>query len=390
MIEKLKNNRLYIKYGIIIIFVAVVLVLTVKAIEHGDAFISFIAYEGKRFLSVISPVIYAVLLSYLLWMPVSYSHGLLSKGINLITKRNANEKYNKLIRFISILIVFFIGIYALVLIFKFLVPPILESITKIINSLPYVQEQIKEWSALIVEGLKNNNIDVKLPSEFSSEIVNMVGAVAQDSLNFFIGTISGISSFLLDFVVILILTIYFLMDKERLICQLKKLRDVLLPKKVGRALSIFLYDLDNIVGRFILGEILDSIIVAVVSTGLLLLIGHPFAVLIGFIAGVTNIIPYIGPVIGAVLAFLFGIFTSIPLGVTGAVLLLLYQQIDGNIIQPKIVGDKIGLSPVWILIAVLIGGSYFGALGMILSIPFAGLLRVYFNRYSEYKKIKES
>ena len=69
----------------------------------------------------------------------------------------------------------------------------------------------------------------------------------------------------------------------------------------------------------------------------------------------------------------------------GAVLLLLYQQIDGNLVQPKIVGDQIGLSPVWILIAVLIGGSYFGALGMILSMPVAGLMRVYLNRYARYK-----
>ena len=167
---------------------------------------------------------------------------------------------------------------------------------------------------------------------------------------------------------------------------MKRLRDVLLPYKVGRALTIFLLDLDNIVGRFIVGEILDSVIVGVVSTILLLIIRHPFAVLIGVIAGVTNIIPYIGPVIGAALAFFFGIFTSLPLGIIGAILLLLYQQIDGNFVQPKIVGDKIGLSPVWILIAVLIGGSYFGPIGMILSMPVAGLLKVYFNRYSEYKK----
>lgn len=101
----------------------------------------------------------------------------------------------------------------------------------------------------------------------------------------------------------------------------------------------------------------------------------------------VNIIPYVGPIIGAALAFGLGIFSSLGLGVSGAILLLLYQQIDGNFVQPKIVGDKVGLIPVWILIAVLIGGSYFGAIGMILSIPVAGLIRIYFNRYAKYKNI---
>lgn len=382
MIEKLKKNKMYIKYGVFIIFIAIVVVLTIKTITYGEAMISFVIVQFKRFLDIISPIIYAILLAYLLYEPMKF----IEKNIYKIINDKRKEKYSKLIRLLSILLVFLLVILGLVLIYNFLIPPIINNVKDVVNSLPEVEKQMREWFSEIISNLSNKNITVESAGNLSGDIVNKVGLMADKILNVTINVVSGLSSFVVNFIVTIILTIYFLIDKERLVYQMKRLRDVLLPYKVGRALTIFLLDLDNIVGRFIVGEILDSVIVGVVSTILLLIIRHPFAVLIGVIAGVTNIIPYIGPVIGAALAFFFGIFTSLPLGIIGAILLLLYQQIDGNFVQPKIVGDKIGLYPVWILIAVLIGGSYFGPIGMILSMPVAGLLKVYFNRYSEYKK----
>lgn len=382
MIEKLKKNKMYIKYGVFIIFIASIVVLTIKTITYGEVMVSFVIVQFKRFLDIISPIIYAILLAYLLYEPMKF----IEKNIYKIINDKRKEKYSKLIRLLSILLVFLLVILGLVLIYNFLIPPIINNVKDVVNSLPEVEKQMREWFSEIISNLSNKNITVESAGNLSGDIVNKVGLMADKILNVTINVVSGLSSFVVNFIVTIILTIYFLIDKERLVYQMKRLRDVLLPHKVGRALTIFLLDLDNIVGRFIVGEILDSVIVGVVSTILLLIIRHPFAVLIGVIAGFTNIIPYIGPVIGAALAFFFGIFTSLPLGIIGAILLLLYQQIDGNFVQPKIVGDKIGLSPVWILIAVLIGGSYFGPIGMILSMPVAGLLKVYFNRYSEYKK----
>ena len=334
MIDKLKKDKFYIKYGIIIIFIAIMVVLTAKTITHGEEILHWTIRSINRFISIIAPVIYAFLIAYLLYQPIKFIEKYFNKRIS--SKNKKNKDYSRLVRTLSISIVFIATIIILIIVYNYLIPPILQNIKNIIASLPEFQEKLIMWVNEAVEKLNSKNID-------------------------------------------------FLIYKEVLVRQIRKVRDVLLPKSVGTALTIFLHDLDNIVGRFLVGEILDSTIVGIVSTVLLLIIKHPFAVLIGFIAGITNVIPYVGPIIGAALAFFFGIFTSIPLGVMGAVLLLLYQQIDGNLVQPKIVGDQIGLSPVWILIAVLIGGSYFGALGMILSMPVAGLMRVYLNRYARYK-----
>lgn len=384
MIDKLRNNKFYIKYGVIIIFIALVVILTVKTIVYSENIIEWIVYQFKNFIGIIKPILYAMLLAYLLNEPMMYIEKLLSNLLSKTSKKN-NLKYNFLLRLLSIILLLSLVIVLLVLIYNYIVPPIFKSINEIIDSLPEFENQLKIWSNEIIKSLKDKNIDIPITGQIASQIAGKVGIAAEKIVSFFVTSISNISSFILNFVVTIILMIYFLSDKERLIRQLKKFAHILLPNKFENALTTFLIDLDNIVGKFILGEILDSIIVGIVSIILLLIIKHPFAVLIGVLAGITNIIPYIGPILGAALAFLLGIFTSISMGITGAILLLLYQQIDGNFVQPKIVGDKIGLSPVWILIVVLIGGSYFGALGMILSMPIAGLIRIYLNRYGEKK-----
>lgn len=384
MIDKLRNNKFYIKYGVIIIFIALVVILTVKTIVYSENIIEWIVYQFKNFIGIIKPILYAMLLAYLLNEPMMYIEKLLSNLLSKTSKKN-NLKYNFLLRLLSIILLLSLVIVLLVLIYNYIVPPIFKSINEIIDSLPEFENQLKIWSNEIIKSLKDKNIDIPITGQIASQIAGKVGIAAEKIVSFFVTSISNISSFILNFVVTIILMIYFLSDKERLIRQLKKFAHILLPNKFENALTTFLIDLDNIVGKFILGEILDSIIVGIVSIILLLIIKHPFAVLIGVLAGITNIIPYIGPILGAALAFLLGIFTSMSMGITGAILLLLYQQIDGNFVQPKIVGDKIGLSPVWILIVVLIGGSYFGALGMILSMPIAGLIRIYLNRYGKKK-----
>ena len=383
MIDKLKKDKFYIKYGIIIIFIAIVVVLTVKTITHGEEILHWTIRSINRFIYIITPVIYAFLIAYLLYQPIKFIEKYLNKRIS--SKNKKNKDYSRLVRALSISIVFIVTIIILIIVYNYLIPPILQNIKNIIASLPEFQEKLIMWVNEAVERLNSKNIDIENTGKLSKEIIDRIGVISEKILGGIVSVLSNLSSFLVNFVVTVILVIYFLIYKEVLVRQIRKVRDVLLPKSVGTAVTIFLHDLDNIVGRFLVGEILDSTIVGIVSTVLLLIIKHPFAVLIGFIAGITNVIPYVGPIIGAALAFFFGIFTSIPLGVMGAVLLLLYQQIDGNLVQPKIVGDQIGLSPVWILIAVLIGGSYFGALGMILSMPVAGLMRVYLNRYARYK-----
>ena len=387
MFKKLKIEKRYITYGILVLVFGLLLLIGYKVINNSGNILMTLETILKNFFVIVAPIFYGFILAYLLFRPVLYVQRLFIKLYERASKKKASESIESAFRILSIVIVLAIIIGTIILIINFVLPPIIENIKVLLGKLPQYKEQINLWLQEVATQLNENNIEVQSTGQVADKIVNKVSFLSDKFLSFIANGIIDLSSFVLNSVLTAIFTFYFLKDKESLFRNFRRIRDVLMPGKVGRSVTIFFRDLDEVVGKFLIAEIFDCIIVGIVSTILLVIIKHPFAILIGFMAGVTNIIPFVGPVIGAALAFGLGVFTSFGLGVAGAILLLLYQQVDGNFIQPKIVGDKIGLSPIWILIVVLIGGSYFGAMGMILSMPVAGLIKIYFNRYAAHKRI---
>lgn len=387
MFKKLKIEKRYITYGILVLVFGLLLLIGYKVINNSGNILMTLETILKNFFVIVAPIFYGFILAYLLFRPVLYVQRLFIKLYERASKKKASESIESAFRILSIVIVLAIIIGTIILIINFVLPPIIENIKVLLGKLPQYKEQINLWLQEVATQLNENNIEVQSTGQVADKIVNKVSFLSDKFLSFIAKGIIDLSSFVLNSVLTAIFTFYFLKDKESLFRNFRRIRDVLMPGKVGRSVTIFFRDLDEVVGKFLIAEIFDCIIVGIVSTILLVIIKHPFAILIGFMAGVTNIIPFVGPVIGAALAFGLGVFTSFGLGVAGAILLLLYQQVDGNFIQPKIVGDKIGLSPIWILIVVLIGGSYFGAMGMILSMPVAGLIKIYFNRYAAHKRI---
>ncbi|SHH90195.1 Predicted PurR-regulated permease PerM [Clostridium collagenovorans DSM 3089] len=387
MFKKLKIEKRYITYGILVLVFGLLLLIGYKVINNSGNILMSLEAIFRNFFIIIAPIFYGFILSYLLFRPVLYVQRLFIKLYERASEKKASESIESAFRILSIVIVLAIIIGTIILIINFVLPPIIENIKVLLGKLPQYKEQINLWLQEVATQLNENNIEVQSTGQVADKIVNKVSFLSDKFLSFIAKGIIDLSSFVLNSVLTAIFTFYFLKDKESLFGNFRRIRDVLMPGKVGRAVTIFFRDLDEVVGKFLIAEIFDCIIVGIVSTILLVIIKHPFAILIGFMAGVTNIIPFVGPVIGAALAFGLGVFTSFGLGVAGAILLLLYQQVDGNFIQPKIVGDKIGLSPIWILIVVLIGGNYFGAMGMILSMPIAGLIKIYFNRYAAHKRV---
>ncbi len=231
------------------------------------------------------------------------------------------------------------------------------------------------------------DINYQQISTYIDKVTAAFAVIGQEIVNIITNSIYGFGSFMIDFVLSIIFTFYFLKDKEMLFKTIRRFGRAFIPGKLGTVLKQFIIDLDEVVGGFVRGVLLDALIVGIVSSILMLMIHHPFAVLVGVIAGISNVIPYIGPAIGAVVAFILGMFSSITLGIWGFILLIIYQQIDGNIIQPKVVGGSVGLPAVWTLIALTIGGGYAGAIGMIVAVPIAAILSVYVHRIYKKKSI---
>ncbi len=179
-----------------------------------------------------------------------------------------------------------------------------------------------------------------------------------------------------------VIAFYLLQDKQRCIAVVKKASYTLLKPKIYRHTMVLCHDIDYVFSGYIRGQIIDAMIVAVLTSLALTVIQLDFAIIIGVIAGIFNLIPYFGPIVGFILAIIIGILDPNPMkAVYGAIAILIIQQIDGWIIVPKVVGECVKLHPVIVLLAILIGGNLFGLMGMLIGVPVAAFIRLVLLRY---------
>ena len=377
MFDKFKFNKNYLNIGIITLIIGSILLFVYQVSRHSVDIFFFVKNILFTFLSIISPIIYAFVLAYILYRPLRFIERLVHILWIQITNQKLSHKTTRLISLLTLIILIFGFITFLT---KLLIPPLFQNLLTIGEALPNFQTILTDWLSKISPYFESIYISETQIQKLAVYITNFLSQFLTTIFDSRSGVITNVASFFIHLVATIILTFYFLKDREAILKTIDNVSMILLSSKLRQRIKYFLKDLHEVFGNFILGQLLDALIVGIASTTLLLIIGHPFALLIGVIAGITNVIPYIGPIIGAALALILGIFTNVKLGILGCVLLIIYQQIDGNIIQPKILGDSVGLAPVWIFIAILVGGSYLGAVGMIISVPIVALMKRYFDR----------
>lgn len=331
-------------------------------------------FQRNHFLyDVFNTILISIVLAYIL-NPI----------INFLENKNIKRKYGILILYLSILGVFFL--------FSFLIIPRSGTeIKRFVNNLPRYVEQASEmmdnlyskyYSTLGglpplfqgVEGIVMENI-VKLE--------NMI----KGGLATFVGSIIGMALKLVNIVLTPILTYYFLVDKDYFKDNLMKL----IPKRYKKDVIILSRQIDNSLGLFIRGRLLMSIYVGVATTIMLLILGIDFALVIGFITGFADIIPYIGPFIGYLPAVFFAAISS-PIKMVWVTMFFVFiQWAENNILAPKIIGETMDMHPLVILLSIIIGGGIFGVFGMILSVPAVAIGRIIVNFTMEKSKpIKET
>lgn len=197
------------------------------------------------------------------------------------------------------------------------------------------------------------------------------------SISSLIKTLSAVTGGLVSFFIGAAASVYLLKDKEYFINMWEKLMVLTLKQKPHGIISETMSQINSVVATFIKGALVDSLIVAFLSSLILTILHVKFAVIIGIIGGILNIIPYFGPFFGMVPAFLVAFFENGPAhGLIVVLGLFLVQQLDSNYIYPKIVGSTTGLHPLFVLMAVSISGYFFGIAGMLLAVPAAGIIQV--------------
>lgn len=258
----------------------------------------------------------------------------------------------------------------IIFIFFFILPGMMRDILGAINNMDQYGGSITNF----INNFKHDNMPQYLKVILDKNILMFEGMVVK-YLNEIFKEVIDFGMELPTYILIPIFVYYFLMDADFFFNIIKKLIPIKMRNKaieLGR-------ECDNVMGGFVRSQIILSIIVSALTFLTLMIFKIKYPIIIALIGGVTNIIPYFGPLIGMVPAVLVALTQSANKAIIICIALLIIQQFESSIIAPKLMGESIGIHPVFIMILLLIGGEYFGALGLILSIPIGGVIKVTWN-----------
>lgn len=340
---------------------------------------------------ILAPVIFGLVIAYILMPVVNFIQRKLLE-ISFFKKWTEKGKGN-MVRGISVALTIVLAIGIVVILGYMVVPQLLISVSQIIYRFPAYTRQVAEWFEYIqADGQLSEDIQnlIKQGMElFQTWMKNDLYPRIMDGINVFTSSMMNIFGFFYNTVIGIIISIYVLMSTETFTGQSKKITYALLKPDMANSVIDVVRHSNQIFSGFIIGKLIDSAIIGVVCFIVLNLIHMPYAMLVSVIVGVTNIIPFFGPYIGAIPSVLLISLTDLKQGIIFLVFIIILQQIDGNILGPKILGNSTGLSPFWVIFAILLGGGLFGFPGMLLGVPVFAVIYYLVKTFIEYMLYKK-
>ena len=297
-------------------------------------------------------------------------------------------------RGLSVFVSIVFGIFLIIGLFMLVLPEIIDSLTSLVNNMPSYYRVLQEWIAKLN---KNHpelaSYALELSKQAYNQLRNWLSNELIPSSTEILATVSGsVVNVLLqvfDWFIGLIVSIYLLANKEMFLAQARRLiYSIFSVKRAGQILELT-GEMNQLFSKFISGKILDSLCVGIITFFVMSILGIPYTSLISVIIGVTNIIPFFGQYIGIIPSAFLILLVSPFKCIIFLIAIIIIMQIDGNIIGPKILGESIGLGSFWILFSILVFGSLFGIIGMIVAVPLFALAYRNVKRWSEERLEKK-
>ena len=272
-------------------------------------------------------------------------------------------------RALGILLTYITAGVLLTLFIQFVLPQVVESISGLVESIPgYVDELTKLLDELMLD-LDISEEYLTLATDKWNEFQIWIIEFTKGLLPVIGGWIKGIAASIWNIILGIIISIYLLIDKEKFYALGKKITYAVFNKDVANIVLRLTHQSNDTFGKFLSGKILDSAIIGILTFVILTIFKMPYTILISVIIGITNIIPFFGPFFGAIPSTIIILFVSPIQALWFILIIIIIQQLDGNIIGPKILGDSIGISAFWILFSLLVAGKFAGLIGMIIGVP---------------------
>ncbi len=329
--------------------------------------------------TLLTPVFWGFMLAYLLKPAVDKIEARLSSLPFFQKKKKSPRSLAVSITFLIIVILLVIGLSLLV---SSLTNEIkvadADSLIQLVN---YVSQSLQSFYKALLNSLDSLNID----SQALQEYINKIGNILANSIagvgNNLVVSAQNISSFVTNLLFTIIFSIYFLNDGKRIHSYWDKFANVVFSKKVRNVWSFIVNEADRVFSGYIRGQMIDAFVMFIVISVTLSIVGVKYAFIIGALAGFGNLIPYVGPFIAygstIVVTLVSGDFKTM---VIAYIALFIVQTIDGNIINPKLLGNNVDVHPMLVVISLIIGQAAFGLLGMLFAVPVAALCKVLFEK----------
>lgn len=338
-------------------------------------------FDGiNSFFGFLRPVILGMVIAYI-FNPIAV---MLEKGIfKKIKKESRRWK-------LSVAFTIFFIVLAVVLLFVALVPQLIDSVSKLISSIgEYVDPSnnfLKDLESNKIVQLLGINLSVL--ESFEKNVLGMIGSYFSDNmLNFVSGSLNA-GKGMFDLVLAFIFAIYFLLDNRRLIKGISKFLSLVMNEKTYRRTCDVTDRCNTILIRYISFDIIDGIIVGFANLIYMLIAGQPYSVLISVIVGVTNLAPTFGPIVGGAIGAFILVLENPWYALWFIIFTIILQTVDGYILKPRLFGESLGVSPLMILVAIVLGGRKFGVVGIVLAIPIAAIIDFIWKDYV-IKKLEE-
>lgn len=381
--KKMPWDANYYKIGLYAFLVLAMTILFEKVIGNIDIISKYLSFFSNKAFKILAPFIYGFFIAYILSPAINK----VEQGLQKLDKRKG---HSRLRRIISILAVYITVFGFLSLIFIYVIPQIYQSIVDLIQKAPNniaafeqsLENFFYDYNSLYYydfQSIIDSNINPLLQK--SSLIFNQI-------FTYILNSALGITSGFLNILLGLMIGFYLLNEKEGFVTKIKNSIYAIFKIQTANKILSIAEESHIMFNRFFVGKFIDSFIIGILCFIGMLFLKNPYALLISVIVGITNMIPYFGPFIGAIPAILITLLVSPIDALWVSLFIFALQQFDGIILGPKILGDSTGLSPFWVIFSIMVGGALLGVLGMLIGVPTFAVIRTLYNRWIE-KRLKK-
>ena len=347
------------------LLIALIVVIVYKMLDN---FSNIQEWFGS-FFRIMKPFLVGLLISYILFMPC--------KKIESILLKSKFKFINKKARGLSVIATYIIFVLIIIVIINCIFPILKESVVELVGNIPgYYETLVNKYRELPEDSVLKSDIIKDKMAELSNIDMKQLLSINNEKIIEYVKNIIDVFSGIFDVFVSIIVSVYILLQRTTIMKFLRKFARALFKKNTYEAVNKYFTKANEVFFTFISSQLLDAVIVGILTTVAMLIIKVKYAPLIGFTIGFFNMIPYIGAIVAVAIGILITFITGgLGKALAMAIVVIILQQIDANIINPKIIGVSLEVSPLLVIFSVTVGGAYFGILGMFLGVPIAVVIK---------------